>query len=73
MLILIASLSVMGAFGIVSSIPGLKQSKESVKVPTIEKYSASVESPDSDVFNKEAINPTIDVTIGDNQQTSAEE
>jgi hypothetical protein len=64
MIILIASISVAVAFGVVSAIPGLKLSSEAVKVKTIEKYDAAVKSPNPAVFNKDAINPTVDVTIG---------
>ena len=67
MIILIASVSVGLAFGAVSAIPGLKVSKEPVEVPTIQKYSATVNEPDTKIFNKSAINPTVDVTIGDTQ------
>ncbi len=69
MIILIASISVGVAFGIVSAIPGLKVSNDTVKVKTIEKYTSSVAEPDPRVFNKDAINPTVDVTIGDTQPT----
>ena len=64
MIILIASVSVGVAYGAVSAIPGLKQSDEPVKVKTIEKYAAGLDEPDPEVFNSEAINPTVDVTIG---------
>jgi hypothetical protein len=64
MIILIASVSVGVAYGAVSAIPGLKQSDEPVKVKTVEKYSAGLDDPDPDVFNQDAINPTVDVTIG---------
>lgn len=64
MIILIASVSVGLAFGVVSAIPGLKQSDDPVKVKTIEEYSSDISEPDPLVFNKDAINPTVDVTIG---------
>lgn len=67
MIILIASVSVGMAFGIVSAIPGLKVSNTPVKVKTIEPYTSSVTEPDPKVFNKDAINPTVDVTIGNTQ------
>lgn len=69
MIILIASISVGVAFGLVSAIPGLKASDEVVKVKTIEEYTSSVAEPDPRAFNKDAINPTVDVTIGDTQPT----
>lgn len=64
MIILIASVSVMVAYGVVSSIPGLKRSDEPVKVKTAERYTAEVADPDPDVFKESAINPTVGVTIG---------
>lgn len=67
MIILIASISVGAAFGLVSAIPGLKDSNTPVKVKTIEPYTSSVAEPDPRVFNKDAINPTVDVTIGNTQ------
>lgn len=66
MIILIASVSVGIAFGVVSAIPGLKMSDESVKVKTVDKYTTQLDEPDPKVFNKNAINPTVDVTIGGN-------
>lgn len=70
MIILIASISVGVAFAVVSAIPGLKDSSEPVKVKTIEEYSSAIEEPDPAVFNKEAINPTVDVTIGGSAPSS---
>ena len=64
MIILIASISVGLAYGAVSAIPGLKLSSEPVTIKTIEKYEPGLDEPDPDVFNKDAINPTVDVTIG---------
>ena len=64
MIILIASVSVMLAYGIVSAIPILKPSTKAVQVKTIEPYTSKVEDPDPAVFNRDAINPTVDVTIG---------
>lgn len=64
MIILIASVSVGIAYGVVSAIPGLKQSSDPVKVKTIESYSTGVDEPSKSVFNRDAINPTVDVEIG---------
>ena len=65
MIILIASVSVLVAFGVVSAIPGLKLSDKPVKVKTADKFTADLAEPDSEVFNTSAINPTVGVTIGD--------
>ena len=67
MIILIASISVMAAYFIVGAIPGLKDANEPVKVKTIETYDADIGQPDPAVFSKDAINPTIEVTIGQDQ------
>lgn len=65
MIILIASLSVGGAYGIVSVIPGLKlDENDAVTVKIAERYTSSLEKVDPAVFNSDAINPTVDVTIG---------
>lgn len=64
MLILIIFVTGGIAFGVISAIPGLKQSDEPVKVKTIEAYSADVTEPNPTVFNENAINPTVDVSIG---------
>lgn len=71
MIILIASISVGLAFAAVSAIPGLKDSDEPIKVKTINEYSSVIEEPNPVVFNEQAINPTVDVTIG-NLQTVEE-
>ena len=52
------------AYGAVSAIPALQASDESVDVKTIEEYTADVAEPDPKIFNEDAINPTVDVTIG---------
>ncbi|HCR56008.1 TPA: hypothetical protein DIV49_03470 [Candidatus Saccharibacteria bacterium] len=69
MIILIASISVGLAYATVSAIPGLQLSDDPVQVPTMERYSADVKEPDPAIFNEDAINPTVDVTIG-GQSTS---
>ena len=70
MIIFIASVSVMVSYFVVSSIPALKDSNKPVQVKTIEKYSADIPEPDPTVFSKDAINPTVQVTIGESEQDS---
>jgi hypothetical protein len=67
MIILIASVSVMVAYFVVGAIPIFQASAEPKTVKTIERYSSDVTDPDPAVFNKDAINPTVDVTIGDDK------
>lgn len=64
MIVFIISISVLGSYFIVGAIPGLKASDEPVSVKTIESYSPDIEEVDKEVFNKDAINPTVEVTIG---------
>lgn len=64
MIILVASISVAIAYFVVRAIPGLNNVNQPVKVPTIEEYSADVGEVDSTVFSKDALNPTVRVTIG---------
>lgn len=62
--ILIASLSVVAAYVFASALIG-KPGSETVKVKTIEPISAEITEPDKTVFNEDAINPTVEVIIGD--------
>lgn len=68
MIILIASLSVMIAFVVANAIPALKVSDSGVKVDTVEKINSTVDQPDTNVFNEDAINPTVETVIGGNTQ-----
>lgn len=67
--ILIASLSMLAAYFIADALIGRPDSG-SVKVRTIDPITADVTRPDPSVFNKDAINPTVEVIIG-GQQSSA--
>jgi hypothetical protein len=67
MIILIASMSAIIAFAIGNSIPALKPDSAGVKVPTAEKVESEVTPPDQTVFNKDAINPTVQTVIGGSQ------
>jgi len=62
-LIFIASLSVLVAYFIADMVIG-KPTSESVKVKTMAPISADIEQPDPSIFNKDAINPTVEVVIG---------
>jgi hypothetical protein len=67
MIILIASMTAIIAFAIGNSIPALKPDSKGVKVPTAEKIDSTVTAPDPTVFNKDAINPTVQTVIGGSQ------
>lgn len=65
MIILIASVSVLIAYFVANAIPALQTGRsEAVKVKVAEKISPTIAEPDPAIFNKDAINPTIEVTIG---------
>ena len=68
MLILIAARSIAAAYFAVGAVPILQPPKEQTKVPTIERYSAEVIEPEKEVFNSEAINPTVPIIISVNPQ-----
>lgn len=65
-LILIASISMVIAYFVADAVIG-KPTSESVKVKTIERISSDIQEPDKSIFNKDAINPTVEVIIGDQQ------
>lgn len=66
MIILIASVSVLIAYFVAKAIIG-DVGSQSVKVKTTDKITTEVKEPDTSIFNKEAINPTVDVIIGNKQ------
>ena len=67
MIILIAGIGVLIAYFIVINIPFLKLPEDGVKVQTIDKLTSDVAEISDEVFNKDAINPTVEVIIvGDN-------
>lgn len=64
MIILIASISMLVAYFVVKSIPIFQTSSEPKQVSTFTEIKSSVDKPDETVFNKNAINPTVEVFIG---------
>lgn len=67
MIILIASISMMVAFTIANNIPQLKPSDEGVEVQKADAISSEInDKPSSDVFNRDALNPTVQTVIGGN-------
>lgn len=62
-IIAIASVSIIVAYFVASSVIG-KPTGQTEKVRTIEPISADVAETDSSIFNKDAINPTVEVVIG---------
>ncbi|MBC7868855.1 hypothetical protein H7X69_01585 [Candidatus Saccharibacteria bacterium] len=62
MIILIASVSILVAYFIANSIFG-NVSKETVKVKIIDTIDSTIVAPDPAIFNKNAINPAVEVQI----------
>jgi len=70
MIILIASISVLVAYFVAKAVLGDVQN-QSVKVKSAESISTNITQPDPAIFNSNAINPTVQVIIGNGQsQTS---
>jgi hypothetical protein len=70
MIILIASMSVLVAYFVAGALPIFKSNQEPVKVKTVDAISPTVDDqPDPSIFNKDAINPTVEVLIGGNTNT----
>lgn len=68
MIVLISSLSVMIAFFVASSIPGLATPQKGEKIKTFDAITSTVDEPDEDVFNSNSINPTVETVIGSDAQ-----
>jgi len=66
MIILIASISVVLAYFVANSIFG-NISNGSVKVKTIDKIDTTIVEPSAQIFNKDAINPAVEVQISGTQ------
>lgn len=66
LLVLIASISIIVAYFVADGVIG-KPSSESKTVKTIQAIDSKVEEPSKDIFNKDAINPTVEVIIGDQE------
>jgi hypothetical protein len=63
-LIVIASITLLVAYFVADFFIG-SPTGETQKVDTITKIDPEVKKPDSTIFNKDAINPTVEVVIGD--------
>lgn len=72
MIILIASLSVTISFFVVRSIPFFQVQEQDAIVQQIELIRPDITSPDPEVFNKDAINPTIPALIGSDRPPEKE-
>ncbi len=64
MIILIASISVLVAYFVAKALIG-DTANQSVIVKTTDEITTNIDKPDTSVFNSNAINPTVQVIIGD--------
>ena len=62
-IVAIASFSIVIAYVVANAVIG-RPSSTSVTVHTATPISADIEQPDEKIFNKDAINPTVEVVIG---------
>lgn len=67
MIILIASISVLIAFFATKALFG-EAASESVKVKTVDAIDATIVEPSPEIFNKDAINPAVEVQVGSTTQ-----
>lgn len=73
MIVLIASVSVLVAYFVAKAVIGDTQN-QSVQVKTADPITTDITQPDPTVFNSKAINPTVEVIIGgDNQSDTSTE
>lgn len=63
MIILIVSISMVLAYFVAKAVLGGAQD-QTAKVKTVDAITSEVAQPDPAVFNKDAINPTVEVLIG---------
>jgi len=67
LLILVVSVSIAISFFVGQSLLGKSIAKE-VEVETAEPISADIVEPSPSIFNKDALNPTVQITIGGGNQ-----
>lgn len=68
MIILVASVSMLISYLVVDALPMFKEANKSVVVKTTHEITDEVVEPSSEIFNDKAINPTVEVIIGDKGQ-----
>jgi hypothetical protein len=69
MIVLIAAVSAGIAYFVANSVFG-GITTQSVKVQTIDPITSTVQTPDPNIFNSNAINPAIEVNISDSGSSS---
>ena len=69
MIIFIASISVLVSYFVARSVLGDVKS-EAVTVKTADPITSDVNPPDERIFNEDAVNPTVEVFIGEGERPS---
>lgn len=64
LIVLVAGLSVIAAYFAANALIG-KPSAKDARVRTMAPITSTIEKPSTEIFNKDAINPTVEVSIGD--------
>jgi len=64
MIILIAAIGVGVGYAVASNISFLKVPERGAQVQTVQEISPDVQKPDPNVFKSDAINPTVEVFVG---------
>lgn len=72
MIILIASISILVAYFAAKAIIG-DVGSQTAKVKTTEEITTDITEPNPTVFNSNAINPTVEVIIGNNNQNQSQQ
>lgn len=62
-IVLIAGFGVIVSYFAVSALPMFKAENQTAEVPTATPMTATVEEIDKDVFNSDAVNPTVEINI----------
>lgn len=70
MIIFIASVSVLIAYFVAKTVVGDGKSQAEI-VKTVDPISGSVTSPDERIFHEGAVNPTVEVYIGEGEPSQA--
>lgn len=65
LIVLVAGLSVIIAYFVANALIGSPSPKDQL-VRTAVEITSTIEQPQSDIFNKDAVNPTVEVNIGNN-------
>ena len=65
MIILIASVSVLASYAVMNSLPVFKEANKPQSVPKATAVESNVAEVDKTVFNEQAVNPTVEVIIGE--------